>query len=74
MTYDNNNIITIYVFFFCAGFTHVHTPQFARGNLFANQPTQHQLHEQDTYKACLKQQVLLQTGGAALPSITSAAS
>nr|XP_019942477.1 PREDICTED: centrosome and spindle pole-associated protein 1 [Paralichthys olivaceus] len=40
-----------------SGFTHVHTPQFARGNVFANQPTQHQLHEQDKYKAYLKQQI-----------------
>ncbi|XP_053285484.1 centrosome and spindle pole-associated protein 1 isoform X3 [Pleuronectes platessa] len=40
-----------------SGFTHVHTPQFARGKVFANQPTQHHLHEQDTYKACLKQQI-----------------
>nr|XP_020451196.1 centrosome and spindle pole-associated protein 1-like isoform X2 [Monopterus albus] len=40
-----------------SGFTHVQTPQFARGNVFANQPTQQQLHEQDKYKACLKQQI-----------------
>ncbi|XP_060935736.1 centrosome and spindle pole associated protein 1-like [Limanda limanda] len=40
-----------------SGFTHVHTPQFARGKVFADQPTQHHLHEQDTYKACLKQQI-----------------
>ncbi|XP_034453336.1 centrosome and spindle pole-associated protein 1-like isoform X4 [Hippoglossus hippoglossus] len=40
-----------------SGFTHVQTPQFARGKVFANQPTQHQVHEQDTYKACLKQQI-----------------
>lgn len=40
-----------------AGFTHVETPQFARGNVFANQPTQQQLREQDQYKAFLKQQV-----------------
>ncbi|XP_047190221.1 centrosome and spindle pole associated protein 1-like isoform X1 [Scophthalmus maximus] len=40
-----------------SGFTHVHTPQFARGNVFANQPTQHQLQEQDKYKAYLKQQI-----------------
>lgn len=39
------------------GFTHVQTPQFARGNVFANQPTQQQLQEQDKYKAYLKQQV-----------------
>ncbi|XP_059202020.1 centrosome and spindle pole associated protein 1-like [Centropristis striata] len=40
-----------------SGFTHVQTPQFARGNVFANQPTQQQLHEQDEYKAYLKQQI-----------------
>ncbi|XP_029917336.1 centrosome and spindle pole-associated protein 1-like isoform X2 [Myripristis murdjan] len=40
-----------------SGFTHVHTPQFARGNVFANQPTQQQLQEQDKYKAYLKQQI-----------------
>uniref|UniRef100_UPI0037E725E6 centrosome and spindle pole-associated protein 1-like n=1 Tax=Semicossyphus pulcher TaxID=241346 RepID=UPI0037E725E6 len=40
-----------------SGFTHVQTPQFARGNIFANQPTQQQLHEQDKYKAYLKQQI-----------------
>ncbi|XP_041800014.1 centrosome and spindle pole associated protein 1-like isoform X2 [Chelmon rostratus] len=39
------------------GFTHVQTPQFARGNVFANQPTQQQLQEQDKYKAYLKQQI-----------------
>ncbi|XP_030001585.1 centrosome and spindle pole associated protein 1-like isoform X2 [Sphaeramia orbicularis] len=40
-----------------AGFTHVQTPQFARGNVFASQPTQQQLQEQDKYKAYLKQQI-----------------
>uniref|UniRef100_A0A3B4UMY9 Centrosome and spindle pole associated protein 1 n=1 Tax=Seriola dumerili TaxID=41447 RepID=A0A3B4UMY9_SERDU len=40
-----------------SGFTHVQTPQFARGNVFANQPTKHQLQEQDKYKAYLKQQI-----------------
>ncbi|XP_070819475.1 centrosome and spindle pole-associated protein 1-like isoform X1 [Chaetodon trifascialis] len=40
-----------------SGFTHVQTPQFARGNVFANQPTQQQLQEQDKYKAYLKQQI-----------------
>ncbi|XP_029298029.1 centrosome and spindle pole associated protein 1-like isoform X2 [Cottoperca gobio] len=40
-----------------SGFTHVQTPQFARGNVFTNQPTQQQLHEQDKYKAYLKQQI-----------------
>lgn len=41
------------------GFTHVQTPQFARGNVFASHPTQQQLQEQDKYKAYLKQQVQL---------------
>ncbi|KAK2849525.1 hypothetical protein Q5P01_009359 [Channa striata] len=40
-----------------SGFTHIHTPQFARGNVFANQPTQQQLQEQDSLKAFLKQQM-----------------
>ncbi|XP_041653629.1 centrosome and spindle pole associated protein 1-like [Cheilinus undulatus] len=40
-----------------SGFTHVQTPQFARGNVFANQPSQQQLQEQDKYKAYLKQQI-----------------
>ncbi|XP_054453960.1 centrosome and spindle pole associated protein 1-like isoform X3 [Anoplopoma fimbria] len=40
-----------------SGFTHVQTPQFARGNVFPNQPTQQQLNEQDKYKAYLKQQI-----------------
>ncbi|XP_026214375.1 centrosome and spindle pole associated protein 1-like [Anabas testudineus] len=40
-----------------SGFTHVHTPQFARGSVFANQPTQQQLQEQDKYKTYLKQQI-----------------
>lgn len=39
------------------GFTHVQTPQFARGKVFASQPTEQQLQEQDKYKAYLKQQV-----------------
>lgn len=43
------------------GFTHAQTPQFARGNVFSNQPSQQQLQEQDKYKAYLKQQVPLQT-------------
>uniref|UniRef100_UPI003AAFF8AA centrosome and spindle pole-associated protein 1-like isoform X2 n=1 Tax=Centroberyx gerrardi TaxID=166262 RepID=UPI003AAFF8AA len=41
----------------CVGFTHVQTPQFARGNVFANQPSPQQLQEQDKYKAYLKQQI-----------------
>ncbi|XP_034399820.1 centrosome and spindle pole-associated protein 1-like isoform X2 [Cyclopterus lumpus] len=40
-----------------SGFTHVQTPQFARGSVFSNQPTQQHLHEQDKYKAYLKQQI-----------------
>ncbi|XP_022073359.2 centrosome and spindle pole-associated protein 1-like isoform X2 [Acanthochromis polyacanthus] len=40
-----------------SGFTHVQTPQFARGKVFANQPTEQQLQEQDKYKAYLKQQI-----------------
>ncbi|KAM9795153.1 centrosome and spindle pole associated protein 1-like [Neosynchiropus ocellatus] len=40
-----------------SGFTHVQTPQFARGNVFSSRPTQQQLQEQDKYKAELKQQI-----------------
>ncbi|KAM4554932.1 centrosome and spindle pole-associated protein 1-like isoform 1-T2 [Odontesthes bonariensis] len=40
-----------------SSFTHVQTPQFARGNVFANQPTEQQLLEQDKYKAYLRQQI-----------------
>ncbi|XP_068181801.1 centrosome and spindle pole-associated protein 1-like isoform X2 [Antennarius striatus] len=40
-----------------SGFTHVHTPQFARGNVFPNQPSQQQMLEQDKYKADLKHQI-----------------
>ncbi|XP_039471139.1 centrosome and spindle pole-associated protein 1-like isoform X2 [Oreochromis aureus] len=40
-----------------SGFTHVQTPQFARGKVFASQPTEQQLQEQDKYKAYLKQQI-----------------
>ncbi|XP_075959153.1 centrosome and spindle pole associated protein 1-like isoform X4 [Anarhichas minor] len=40
-----------------SGFSHAQTPQFARGCVFSNQPTQHQLHEQDKYKASLQQQI-----------------
>ncbi|XP_040030485.2 centrosome and spindle pole-associated protein 1 isoform X2 [Gasterosteus aculeatus] len=36
---------------------HGQTVQFARGSVFSNQPTQQQLHEQDKYKAYLKQQI-----------------
>lgn len=39
------------------------TPQFARGNVFANQPTEQQVQEQDKYKAFLKQQVPVWTAG-----------
>ncbi|XP_024139466.1 centrosome and spindle pole-associated protein 1 isoform X3 [Oryzias melastigma] len=40
-----------------SGFTNIQTPQFARGNIFPNQPTEQQLKEQDQYKAFLKQQI-----------------
>ncbi|KAM9741220.1 centrosome and spindle pole-associated protein 1-like isoform 4-T4 [Menidia menidia] len=40
-----------------SSFTHVKSPQFARGNVFANQPTEQQLQEQDKYKAYLKHQI-----------------
>ncbi|XP_078809830.1 centrosome and spindle pole-associated protein 1 isoform X9 [Oryzias latipes] len=40
-----------------SGFTRIQTPQFARGNVFTNQPTEQQLKEQDQYKAFLKQQI-----------------
>ncbi|XP_076023975.1 centrosome and spindle pole associated protein 1-like [Genypterus blacodes] len=40
-----------------SGFAHVQTPQFARGCVFGNQHTQQQVHEQDSYKACLTQQI-----------------
>ncbi|XP_034738938.1 centrosome and spindle pole-associated protein 1-like [Etheostoma cragini] len=40
-----------------SGYTHAQTPQFARGNVFSNQPSQQQLNEQDKYKAYLKQQI-----------------
>ncbi|XP_017278653.1 centrosome and spindle pole associated protein 1-like isoform X2 [Kryptolebias marmoratus] len=39
------------------GFTHVQTSQFARSKVFASQPSEHQLQEQDKYKAYLKQQI-----------------
>ncbi|KAM4732444.1 centrosome and spindle pole associated protein 1 isoform 2-T2 [Anableps anableps] len=39
------------------GFTHVQTSQFARGKVFASQLSEHQLQEQDKYKAYLKQQI-----------------
>ncbi|XP_043982146.1 centrosome and spindle pole-associated protein 1-like [Gambusia affinis] len=39
------------------GFTHVQTSQFARGKVFASQPSALQLQEQDKYKAYLKQQI-----------------
>ncbi|XP_047441957.1 centrosome and spindle pole-associated protein 1-like isoform X2 [Mugil cephalus] len=40
-----------------SGFTHVQTSQFARGKVFPSQPTEQQIHEQDSYKAYLKQQI-----------------
>lgn len=61
MPWSNSQVQFLPVCFI--GFTHVHTPQFARGNVFANQPTQQHLQEQDKYKAYLKQQVLLQPAG-----------
>ncbi|XP_054890622.1 centrosome and spindle pole associated protein 1-like isoform X2 [Poeciliopsis prolifica] len=39
------------------GFTHVQTSQFARGKVFASQPSEFHLQEQDKYKAYLKQQM-----------------
>ncbi|XP_055368485.1 centrosome and spindle pole-associated protein 1-like isoform X2 [Betta splendens] len=42
---------------YSTGLTRVYTPQFARGNVFTNQPTQQQLQEQDKYKAYLKEQI-----------------
>uniref|UniRef100_G3Q7V1 Centrosome and spindle pole associated protein 1a n=1 Tax=Gasterosteus aculeatus aculeatus TaxID=481459 RepID=G3Q7V1_GASAC len=39
------------------GSAHGQTVQFARGSVFSNQPTQQKLHEQDKYKAYLKQQI-----------------
>uniref|UniRef100_A0A1A8FK59 Centrosome and spindle pole associated protein 1 n=1 Tax=Nothobranchius korthausae TaxID=1143690 RepID=A0A1A8FK59_9TELE len=39
------------------GFTHAQAPQFARGKIFASQPDEFQLQEQDKYKAYLKQQI-----------------
>nr|XP_057919091.1 centrosome and spindle pole associated protein 1-like isoform X2 [Doryrhamphus excisus] len=40
-----------------SGFTHVQTPQFARGTVFPNLTTPQQVHEQDQYKADLKLQI-----------------
>ncbi|XP_061690191.1 centrosome and spindle pole-associated protein 1-like isoform X2 [Syngnathoides biaculeatus] len=40
-----------------SGFTHVQTPQFARGSVITNQPTPQQLNEQHKHKAYLKQQI-----------------
>ena len=39
------------------GFAHVQTPTFARGNVFTNEPSAQQVHEQDKYKVYLKEQV-----------------
>ncbi|KAK7919137.1 hypothetical protein WMY93_010421 [Mugilogobius chulae] len=39
------------------GFTHVQTPQFARGCVFSTPPSQQQIQEQDKYKAYLKLQI-----------------
>ena len=46
------------VSFMGAGFDRVQTPMYARGSVFANQPTPQQLMEKDKYKSFLKQQVL----------------
>ncbi|KAM4621175.1 centrosome and spindle pole-associated protein 1-like isoform 2-T2 [Polymixia lowei] len=40
-----------------SGFAHVQTSQFARGSVFANQLSPQHLHEQDKYKAYLKEQI-----------------
>ncbi|KAK0152215.1 Centrosome and spindle pole-associated protein 1 [Merluccius polli] len=40
-----------------SGFAHVQTPQFARGSVFASEPSAQQLHEQDKYKGYLKEQI-----------------
>lgn len=39
------------------GFTHFHTPQFARGSVFSSPPTQQKLQEQGKYNAFLKLQI-----------------
>ena len=39
------------------GFAHVQTPTFARGSVFANEPSAQQVQEQDKYKVYLKEQV-----------------
>ncbi|XP_046882836.1 centrosome and spindle pole associated protein 1-like isoform X4 [Hypomesus transpacificus] len=40
-----------------SGFDRVQTPMYARGSVFANQPTPQQLMEKDKYKSFLKQQI-----------------
>ncbi|XP_056457021.1 centrosome and spindle pole-associated protein 1-like isoform X4 [Gadus chalcogrammus] len=40
-----------------SGFAHVQTPTFARGNVFTNEPSAQQVHEQDKYKVYLKEQI-----------------
>ncbi|XP_062322160.1 centrosome and spindle pole-associated protein 1-like [Osmerus eperlanus] len=40
-----------------SGFAPVQTSMYARGNVFPNQPTLHQLTELDKHKLCLKQQI-----------------
>ncbi|CAL8268037.1 unnamed protein product [Boreogadus saida] len=41
-----------------SGFAHVQTaPTFARGNVFSNEPSAQQVHEQDKYKVYLKEQI-----------------
>ncbi|KAG7282002.1 hypothetical protein CRUP_020107, partial [Coryphaenoides rupestris] len=39
------------------GFAHVQTPQFARGAVFASEPSAQQLQEKDKYKGDLKEQI-----------------
>uniref|UniRef100_A0A096MEV4 Centrosome and spindle pole associated protein 1a n=1 Tax=Poecilia formosa TaxID=48698 RepID=A0A096MEV4_POEFO len=52
------------------GFTHVQTSQFARGKVFASQPSELQLQEQDKYKAYLKQQKILQHSWKSSPALS----
>ncbi|CAL8264328.1 unnamed protein product [Lota lota] len=40
-----------------SGFAHVPAPQFARGSVFANEPSAQQVQEQDKYKVYLKEQI-----------------
>ena len=58
--------IFVFALPFLIGFTHVQTPQFARGSVFPSEPSAQQLHEQDKYKGYLKEQVNIQAIGDAL--------